>query len=70
MSQPKDPFHIPKDYAEPTGTDTQWEPVKSTEESTSENWKVFRIVLVVIMTFSLSAFLVQLLKASMPGHCP
>ena len=70
MNQPK-PYHgIPKDYAEPIGSDTiDSEPKKSDKKISEENWHVFRIVLIVIMIFSFSGFLGQLIRTSLTGNC-
>lgn len=70
MNQPKHTHGIPKDYAEPIGSDTtDFEPKKSDEEISKENWHVFRIVLIVIMIFSFSGFLGQLIRTSLMDNC-
>ena len=70
MNQPK-PYHgIPKDYAEPIGSDaTDFEPKKSDEEISKENWHVFRIVLIVILLFSFSGFVGYVIRTSLMGNC-
>ena len=75
MNQPKNTHRIPLDYAEPTGSDTKWEPLPSDTEpkdddsDKEEYWYLFRIVLLCIMVFSFAGFVGQMIRASLLGEC-
>ena len=70
MNQPKHTHGIPKDYAERTGSDApDFEPKKSDEEVSNENWEVFFTVFFVILLFSFSGFVGYVIRTSLMGNC-
>lgn len=69
MNQSKNTNNVPKDYAEPTGSDSQLEPLKSTVEASQENWKLFRVVLITLMVLTYFGLLGQVLRMYLLGEC-